>query len=97
MVVRLTPAEVFADARIRAEHAAARPVSYATRPSSGPAKLADNGTGFVLGQRVAHKKFGEGVVLGFEGLGPQARVQVNFRSGGAKWLVMQFAGLSALS
>lgn len=29
LVVRLTPAQVLADARIRAEHAAARPVSYA--------------------------------------------------------------------
>ncbi|MGB5147852.1 MAG: DNA helicase II [Porticoccaceae bacterium] len=100
--LRDIPAELLEEVRLRATITrpvsfAARPVSYATRPSSGTARLADNGTGFVLGQRVAHKKFGEGVVLGFEGLGPQARVQVNFRSGGAKWLVMQFAGLSALS
>ena len=100
--LRDIPAELLEEVRLRATITrpvsfAARPVSYATRPSSGAARLADNGTGFVLGQRVAHKKFGEGVVLGFEGLGPQARVQVNFRSGGAKWLVMQFAGLSALS
>ena len=100
--LRDIPAELLEEVRLRATITrpvsfAARPVSYATRPSTGTAKLADNGTGFVLGQRVAHKKFGEGVVLGFEGLGPQARVQVNFRSGGAKWLVMQFAGLSALT
>ncbi len=100
--LRDIPAALLEEVRLRATITrpvsfAARPVSYATRPSTGTAKLADNGTGFVLGQRVAHKKFGEGVVLGFEGLGPQARVQVNFRSGGAKWLVMQFAGLSALS
>ncbi len=99
--LRDIPAELLEEVRLRATITrpvsfTARPVSYATRPSTGTAKLADNGTGFVLGQRVAHKKFGEGVVLGFEGLGPQARVQVNFRSGGTKWLVMQFAGLSPL-
>ncbi|GAA3542562.1 DNA helicase II [Zobellella aerophila] len=53
-------------------------------------------TGFRLGQRVAHPKFGEGIVLNFEGAGAQSRVQVNFDDGGAKWLVTAYARLEAL-
>src|SRR5699024_2011491 len=34
--------------------------------------------GLKLGQRVEHRKFGEGVVMAFEGEGARARVQVNF-------------------
>ncbi|MGW8227955.1 MAG: DNA helicase II [Gammaproteobacteria bacterium] len=46
-----------------------------------------------LGQRVFHQKFGEGVVLNYEGQGRHARVQVNFESAGSKWLVMEYANL----
>ena len=52
--------------------------------------------GLQLGQRVAHPKFGEGVVLNCEGSGSHARVQVNFRDAGAKWLVLQYANLEAV-
>ena len=46
-----------------------------------------------LGQRVIHNQFGEGVVLAYEGNGPQARVQVNFYDEGCKWLVLEYAKL----
>ncbi len=49
--------------------------------------------GFRLGQRVLHPKFGEGVVLSSEGQGAQARIQVNFKGVGAKWLVLAYARL----
>ncbi|MBM7456235.1 DNA helicase-2/ATP-dependent DNA helicase PcrA [Oceanisphaera litoralis] len=55
-----------------------------------------NETGFSLGQRVLHPKFGEGIVLNFEGAGAQSRVQVNFDDGGSKWLVTAYARLEAL-
>ncbi len=48
------------------------------------------------GQRVQHGKFGEGVVLKFEGAGDSARVQVNFSNAGTKWLVVSFANLQAV-
>ncbi|MCZ6525765.1 MAG: DNA helicase II [Gammaproteobacteria bacterium] len=53
----------------------------------------NNGSGFSLGQRVAHAKFGKGTVLNLEGQGNQARVQVNFEQSGSKWLVLAYAGL----
>ncbi len=52
--------------------------------------------GFSLGQRVRHPTFGEGVVLDYEGDGAHARVQVNFKSAGSKWLVVAYANLSTL-
>ena len=53
-------------------------------------------TGISLGQRVAHGKFGEGVVLNYEGSGSNARVQVNFDRAGSKWLILSYAKLEVL-
>ena len=50
---------------------------------------------FGVGQSVQHAKFGEGVVLNFEGRGIDARVQVKFRSDGVKWLALQYAKLTS--
>jgi DNA helicase-2/ATP-dependent DNA helicase PcrA len=52
--------------------------------------------GLRLGQHVLHAKFGEGVVLNYEGRGEQARVQVNFRQAGSKWLMVAYAHLQAV-
>ena len=53
-------------------------------------------TDITLGQRVLHGKFGEGVVLNYEGTGANARVQVQFSDHGAKWLVLSYARLQPL-
>jgi DNA helicase II / ATP-dependent DNA helicase PcrA len=49
-----------------------------------------------LGSRVRHAKFGDGVVLNFEGSGPQARIQVNFERQGTKWLMISYANLEVV-
>jgi len=54
------------------------------------------GSGLRLGQPVRHPTFGSGVVIGLEGDGKQARVQVNFEGEGAKWLMLSRAGLQVL-
>jgi DNA helicase-2/ATP-dependent DNA helicase PcrA len=51
---------------------------------------------FRIGQGVVHAKFGEGVVVAFEGTGSDARVQVNFGAVGVKWLALSIAKLEAL-
>ena len=48
---------------------------------------------FGPGQRVIHTRFGAGTVLNLEGQGSHARVQVNFETSGAKWLVLAYANL----
>jgi DNA helicase-2/ATP-dependent DNA helicase PcrA len=77
------------------EELRARPnVTRPYAPSGGSLRAAQAETGFQLGQRVLHPKFGEGVVLNAEGQGNGARVQVNFEQAGAKWLVVAYANLS---
>jgi DNA helicase II / ATP-dependent DNA helicase PcrA len=49
-----------------------------------------------MGSRVRHTKFGDGVVLNFEGNGPHARIQVNFERQGTKWLMLSYANLEVV-
>jgi DNA helicase-2/ATP-dependent DNA helicase PcrA len=71
---------------------AVRPRVEVSRPISlSPAAPAAGG--FRLGQTVRHARFGEGVVLACEGAGESARLQVNFRDAGAKWLIAGYANL----
>ncbi|MBY0265701.1 MAG: DNA helicase II [Burkholderiales bacterium] len=48
-----------------------------------------------IGQAVTHAKFGAGVIVNAEGGGADARVQVNFRNSGLKWLALAYAKLEA--
>jgi len=48
-----------------------------------------------VGQMVRHEKFGEGMIINYEGSGSQARVQVKFVDSGVKWLVAAYANLKA--
>ena len=52
--------------------------------------------GVRLGQRVRHKKFGDGVVLSCSGQGAHAQVEVNFENGATKWLVLRYANLDLM-
>ena len=54
----------------------------------------DPGLPWRIGQTVTHPKFGAGVIVGAEGRGPDARVQVNFRGSGLKWLMLEYAKLA---
>lgn len=79
------------------------PVRIGPRQDRTPAVFSDRtqpqgrATTRALGRRVRHERFGEGVVLAYEGAGEHARVQVNFRKEGAKWLVLAYARLEFLS
>ena len=92
--IREIPAELIEEVRMRAD--VSRPVYRRTeqRPL-GAVDAAEEGD-FRLGQRVEHPKFGEGVVLMYEGQGSHARVQVNFENAGAKWLVVAYANLQTV-
>ncbi len=47
----------------------------------------------VIGKRVKHKKFGEGVVISSEGFESNTRVEVSFDKVGKKWLILAIANL----
>ncbi|MDD5175037.1 MAG: 3'-5' exonuclease [Sterolibacterium sp.] len=54
----------------------------------------EDDSGLRIGQNVMHAKFGQGVIIQSEGSGQDARVQVNFRHAGMKWLALSVAKLS---
>jgi DNA helicase-2/ATP-dependent DNA helicase PcrA len=86
--IREIPAELMSE--VRAGPSVSQPI-YGATPHLEVAEL----SGFNLGQRVRHAKFGEGVILNAEGQGRSARVQVNFEEVGSKWLVVAYANLLA--
>ena len=82
---------------IRPRVQVARPL-HSSRPTQRrtAAAGAGNELGIRLGQRVHHKKFGDGVILNYEGQGAHARVEVNFETAGTKWLVLSYANLDLM-
>ncbi len=87
------PAEHIEEVRLRGSLRQPMATAYAGRGSTDGKIAEETPNGFQLGQRVAHEKFGEGVVLGYEGQGRHARVHVNFEAVGSKWLVVEYARL----
>lgn len=59
-------------------------------------QFSDEVYGFSLGQRVRHKTFGEGDIIGFEGQGESMLVQVKFKRYGIKWLSSQYAQMEII-
>ena len=84
------PAELVEEVRLRAK--VSRPL-YRKEPATPPLGDGSPPEAYRLGQRVVHPKFGEGIVLVYEGQGAHTRVQVNFDGAGAKWLVLAYAKL----
>lgn len=46
--------------------------------------------GMQVGSRVRHKTFGEGIIIGSQGQGERAQIQVKFAKEGTKWLMAPF-------
>ncbi|EIY4765887.1 DNA helicase II [Vibrio cholerae] len=88
--IRELPEGCLDEVRMKAQ--VSRPTSTG-RFSQTVVKESFNETGFNLGSRVRHPKFGEGTIINFEGSGPQSRVQVAFNGEGIKWLVTAYARL----
>jgi DNA helicase II / ATP-dependent DNA helicase PcrA len=74
--------------------------AYASQQSPAAAvtglRMAGNSLpgGLRIGLSVNHPKFGSGVIVQAEGRGADARVQVNFRDAGLKWLALEYAKLT---
>ena len=72
---REMPAECLEEIRLRTQ--VSRPTQYG-RFSQNEVQQSFDSSGIKLGQRVLHPKFGEGIVLNFEGVGQQSRGQLQF-------------------
>lgn len=102
--IKEIPAECLEEVRLRSQ--VSRPVSL-DRPDYSLEKMKLKNSSVLnqhkvpevsvnMGDRVKHPVFGEGLVINYEGQGPQARVQVNFDDEGSKWLVLSFAKLEVI-
>ena len=83
---------------VRPRMQVSRPMHSVSRPRRRSAASLAPGSdvGIKLGQRVRHKKFGDGVVLNCEGQGAHMQVHINFESAGTKILVYQYANLELM-
>ena len=90
--VREIPGDCLQEVRLR--NTVTRPAMVERPNESMFSQDSARQSGFSLGQRVRHPKFGEGIVMNSEGTGHHTRVQVNFDEG-TKWLVLAYAPLEA--
>jgi DNA helicase-2/ATP-dependent DNA helicase PcrA len=81
--IKEVPEDLIEEVRPRIQ--VARPVTLTRVRPEEPAMH-----GMRLGGRVRHRKFGEGVILNFEGNGSTARVEVNFEHQGSKWMMVEY-------
>ncbi len=63
---------------------------------SAPVARAADRNGLQVGMNVHHAKFGGGMIMNLEGSGTDARVQVNFKHAGVKWLATSIAKLDII-
>ena len=86
------PQDLLCEVRMKASTQGLFGSGYASTSGGG---FQAEANGMRMGQRVLHGKYGEGVVLQFEGTGERAKVQVNFAEG-AKWLMVGYANLQVM-
>lgn len=91
--IKELPEAIVEEVRIRSKAPVYQKVK--AKPARGFSKVqgVKECEGFQLGQMVNHKKFGAGIILNFEGEGARARVQVQFKKEGCKWLLLKVANL----
>ena len=87
------PAEYLEEVRLKSK--VQHPVFI--RPHKSATRLHDSTSEqpFRLGSLVNHARFGQGVILAYEGQGEHTRVQVHFKTEGSKWLMLNKANLTA--
>lgn len=76
------PKECVEEVRLRAT--VSRPVNHSRLGTP----IISNDSGYSLGQRVKHPKFGDGTIINIEGSGEHCRLQIAFNGEGIKWLVV---------
>ena len=81
------PSDLISDVRMQ---------TSVSEPLMSNVKHIDEDAEFYIGQQVNHQKFGDGVIMNYEGAGSSARVEVNFEYEGSKWLVISYANLTKL-
>lgn len=106
--VREIPQELLREVRLKNE--VQRPVHFGDKrgasfsaPSRNSAPMrarkvasVESDMTYALGQRVRHRKYGEGVVMNYEGDAKNRRIEINFDDAGRKLFSLSMAKLEAL-
>ncbi len=79
--------------RLNATASPARMAQAVACQNHVPAPSQKDALPWKIGQSVAHSKFGQGVVVSYEGNSSDLRVQINFGREGLKWLALEYAKL----
>ena len=90
------PSELINEIRPRVHVTQSVSQSRRAHPVTPSHRVSNEEASIPLGQRVNHPRFGEGVVIHTEGSGDHARLHINFREAGSKWLVAAYAKLTLL-
>ena len=77
---------------VRMKATLSRPVSNTMALGSGMM----NDSGYKIGQQVKHAKYGEGIILNFDGRGAHTQIQIKFAHYGVKWFVAEKAKLETI-
>ncbi len=91
--IKEIPKELVAAVRLQTK--VMRPQQSSSRATQLSTGINIPDTPFKLGQRVTHKKYGEGVILNFQGHGEHGSVLINFNSCGEKLMNLAYAKLEA--
>ena len=51
---------------------------------------------YKIGSRVSHPKYGDGVVAGYQGQGPDTEIRISFPRIGDKWFILEYARLTVV-
>jgi DNA helicase-2/ATP-dependent DNA helicase PcrA len=79
--------------RLNATASPSRMAQAETYQSHAPRPSQKDALPWKIGQSVSHSKFGQGVVVSYEGSSNDLRIQVNFGREGLKWLALEYAKL----
>lgn len=71
--------------------------SYSSYKAPAKSKGPIDETGYQIGQRIKHPKFGAGMIINYEGQGKHTRMQIQFDQAGTKWIVVGFTELEIVS
>jgi DNA helicase-2/ATP-dependent DNA helicase PcrA len=70
-------------------------VAAPAAPIHAAARAAEARYPYAIGSRVRHARYGEGVVAGYQGAGPEAEIRVSFPKFGDKWFILEYVRLTA--
>lgn len=92
------PLEIVENLNVRVQHKpSANAFTLGAAPASSKENIAQSEINYILGERILHKKWGEGVIISISGTGADMEMKVAFPEQGIKNLIVKYAPITKLS